>query len=126
MTSTEDVVRRYFSVVADLGSTADDLREVVASDAVFTELPNPISPNGHVRTLDETIAGFEAGKARLSAQSIDIHEILVAGDRAAVRSTWRGSVGDTEIVAHMGGFLTVRDGRVSAHETYDCYEPFAL
>ncbi|GAA1986919.1 nuclear transport factor 2 family protein [Microbacterium pumilum] len=126
MTSTEDVVRRYFSLVADLDSSADELREVVTPDAVFTELPNPISPNGHTRTIDETIAGFLAGKARLTAQSIEIHEVLVVGDRAAVRSTWRGTIGDTEIVAHMAGFLTVRDGRIVAHDTYDCYEPFAI
>jgi ketosteroid isomerase-like protein len=126
MATTEDVVRHYFAIVADLSTSADDLRAVLTPDAVLTELPNPISPNGHVRSVDETVAGFEAGKARLSAQSIDIHEILVAGDRAAVRSTWRGTVGAAEIVAHMGGFITVRDGRIAAHETYDCYEPFAL
>lgn len=126
MASTEDVVRRYFAIVADLGSTAEDLRAILEPDAVFTELPNPISPHGHVRTVDETVAGFEAGKARLSAQSIEIHEVLIADERAAVRSTWRGSVGATEIVAHMGGFVTVRDGRIAVHETYDCYEPFTL
>ncbi|QIG38106.1 nuclear transport factor 2 family protein [Microbacterium sp. 4R-513] len=126
MATTEEVVRRYFAIVADLTSTAEDLREVIALDAVFTELPNPISPEGHVRSVDETVDGFRAGKSRLSAQSIEIHEVLVDGERAAVRSTWRGRVGDTEIVAHMGGFLTVRGGRIAAHETYDCYEPFAL
>ena len=126
MATTEEVVRRYFAIVADLSSTADELRAVLAPDAVLTELPNPISPRGHTRSVDETVAGFEAGKARLSAQTIDIHEVLVAGERAAVRSTWRGVVGENEIVAHMGGFVTVRDGRVAAHDTYDCYEPFAL
>ncbi|MEU1973589.1 nuclear transport factor 2 family protein [Microbacterium sp. NPDC019599] len=126
MPTTEDIVRRYFAIVADLGSTADELRAIVLNDAVFIERPNPISPNGHVRTLDETVAGFEAGKSRLTAQSIEIHEVLVAGERAAVRSTWRGTIGATEIVAHMAGFVTVRDGRIAAHETFDCYEPFAL
>ncbi|WP_442575280.1 nuclear transport factor 2 family protein [Microbacterium sp. F51-2R] len=126
MATTEEVVRRYFAIVADLSSTAHELRAVLAPDAVFTELPNPISPRGHTRSVDETVAAFEAGKSRLAAQTIDIHEVLVAGERAAVRSTWRGVVGETEIVAHMGGFVTVRDGRVAAHDTYDCYEPFAL
>jgi ketosteroid isomerase-like protein len=126
MTTPEDVVRRYFSIVGDLSSTSDDLRDILDPGAVFTELPNPISPKGHVRSVDDTVAGFEAGKARLTAQSIEIHEILVSGERAAVRSTWRGSIGATEIVAHMGGFVTVRDGRIAAHETYDCYEPFSL
>ena len=126
MSTTEDIVRRYFAIVADLGSSVEDLRAIVEPDAVFTERPNPISPSGHMRTLDETIAGFEAGKSRLTAQSIQIHEVLVAGDRAAVRSTWRGTIGATEIVAHLAGFVTVREGRIAAHETFDCYEPFAL
>lgn len=126
MASTEEIVRRYFAVVADLSSSSDDLRALLTPYAVFTELPNPISPNGRVRTVDETVEGFQAGKARLSAQSIDIHEILVAGRRAAVRSTWRGTAGGTEIVAHMGGFLTVQGDRIAAHDTYDCYEPFSL
>ncbi len=124
MHATEDVVRRYFAIVADLGSTQADLRAVLAADATFVEYPNTISPTGHTRTVDETIAGFVRGKAILSAQSIDIHEVLVAGDRAAVRSTWRGVMGGTQIVAHMAGFVTVRDGLIARHETYDCYEPF--
>lgn len=128
----EDVVRHYFAVVADLDSTEDDLRSVLAPDAELVEWPNPISPNGHRRTADETIAGFQSGKALLSAQSIEVHDVLVVGERVAVRSTWRGTVGidagplkpGDELVAHMGGFLTVRDGLIAEHQTYDCYEPF--
>ena len=51
---------------------------------------------------------------------------FVPSERAAVRSTWRGTTGGTEIVAHMGGFLTVHGDRIAAHDTYDCYEPFSL
>lgn len=129
----EDVVRRYFAVVADLESTEDDLRALLAPDAVFVEHPNPISPRGNRRTTEETLAGFASGKALLSAQSIEVRDVIALGERVAVRSTWRGTVGveagalkpGDELVAHMGGFLTVRDGLVVEHETYDCYEPFA-
>ncbi|MDZ8160488.1 nuclear transport factor 2 family protein [Microbacterium aquimaris] len=120
------VIARYFDVVGDLASTEADLRAILHPDAVFRELPNPISPHGHERTVDETVEGFLAGKARLTAQRIDIHEIVGGGERFAVRSTWRGTIGDTEIVAHMAGFLTVRDGLIVEHDTYDCYEPFTL
>ncbi|QPE05551.1 nuclear transport factor 2 family protein [Microbacterium schleiferi] len=120
------VVRRYFAVVGDLDSTEDQLRAVVDPDAVFRELPNPIAPSGHERSLEQAVAGFLSGKSRLTDQRIDVHEILVSGHRAAVRSTWRGVLGGTEIVAHMAGFVTVRDGLVASHETYDCYEPFTL
>jgi hypothetical protein len=29
-------------------------------------------------------------------------------------------------VAHMAGFVRVRDGLIVEHITYDCYEPFSL
>jgi ketosteroid isomerase-like protein len=128
----EDVVRRYFAVVADLESSEDDLRAVVAPDAEFVEWPNPISPQGHRRTAEDVLGAFQSGKALLSAQSIEVHDVLVLGERVATRSTWRGTVGieagplkpGDELVAHMAGFITVRDGMIAEHETYDCYEPF--
>ncbi|GAA3629878.1 hypothetical protein GCM10022200_10760 [Microbacterium awajiense] len=125
-TDVAAVVRRYFAVVGDLGSTEEQLRAILDPRAVFRELPNPIAPAGHTRDLEQTVSGFLAGKSRLTDQRIDIHELLVSGERIAVRSTWRGVIGETEIVAHMAGFVTVRDGRVVAHDTYDCYEPFTL
>lgn len=127
MASIDDTVRRYFAVVADLSSTVDDLHAIVGPDARFREMPNPIAPAGAVRDLTQTTEGFLAGKRRLSAQRIDIDEILVVpDDRAVVRSTWRGRIGETDIVSHMAGFLRIRDGRIVEHITYDCYEPFAL
>jgi ketosteroid isomerase-like protein len=127
MASIEDTVRRYFAIVADLSSTTADLHAVVDPAARFREMPNPISPNGAVRGVAESTEGFLAGKRRLSRQRIEIDEILIAPpDRAAVRSTWYGRIGDVDVVAHMAGFLRVRDGRIIEHTTYDCYEPFTL
>jgi ketosteroid isomerase-like protein len=130
--AVRDTVIRYFETVADLGSTEDDLRAVVHPDARFVEHPNPVVPAGAVRDAAESEQGFRAGKALLAEQSFELHEVLVAGDRAAVRGTWIGVVGvdagpytrGTRMVAHMGGFLTVKDDRILEHETFDCYEPF--
>ncbi len=127
------VVRRYFAVVADLSSTEDQLREVLHPEAVFIEHPNPIQPQGARKDVEATVNGFASGKALLSHQSIEIHDVLVDGDRVAVRSTWTGTVAldagplkaGTTLIAHMGGFVTVREGLIASHETYDCYEPFA-
>ena len=127
-----DVVRQYFAVVSDLDSTEEQLGAVVHPEARFVEHPNPVVPQGAVRDVAQSLAGFQAGKALLSSQAIQIHEILVDGERAAVRSTWRGTVGKeagpfragTTLEAHMAGWLTVREGRVLDHETFDCYEPF--
>jgi ketosteroid isomerase-like protein len=132
MTATEDVVRRYFAVVSDLASTEADLAPLLHPDLQVTEHPNAISPRGAVRGLDETLAGFHAGKALLRAQDFEVHEVLTSQERAAVRATWRGVVGldagpfraGQELVAHIAALLTIRDDLVIEHETFDCYEPF--
>jgi ketosteroid isomerase-like protein len=130
---TEEVVRRYFAVVADLGSSEADLRALLSPSVRVTEHPNAITPHGAVRTVEESVSGFHAGKRLLSDQAFTVHEVLASGERAAVRATWTGTVGvdagpltrGTRLVAHIAGFLTVRGGQVVAHETFDCYEPFA-
>ena len=82
--------------------------------------------------LNASIAGFKTGRALLSQQSFEIHELLADGDRAALRATWKGTVGQDvgpykkglQMTAHVAAFVTVRDGLVLDHETFDCYEPF--
>lgn len=131
MSDPAAVVRRYFAIVADLGSCADELLEVLHPDVRVTERPNAINPRGAVRDRDAVIAGFLAGKDLLAAQAIDIRELLVDGDRVAVRASWRGTIREgidaltpgAELVAHIAAWLTVADGRIREHETFDCYQP---
>ena len=127
----EAVVRHYFAVVADLDSTEDDLRPLLAPDAVFVEHPNPISPTASgVRRRSGRRVRFGQGAALGPGDRRPRR--ARARERVAVRSTWRGTVGieagsltpGDELVAHMGGFLTVREGLIAEHETFDCYEPF--
>ncbi len=135
MTNTvEATVREYYRIVGDLNCTQDQLLAIVHPDAVFTEHPNPIVPRGAVRTAAESIAGFRAGRALLREQSIEILEVLVNGDRAAVRATWSGVVGvdrgpftaGTALSCVMAAFVTVTDNRITAHDTYDCYPPLPV
>ena len=126
------VVRRYFEIVADLDSSADDLLAVLHPTVRITEHPNLITPRGAVRDRDAVVAGFLAGKRLLAAQTFDLHEVLVSGNRVAVRATWRGTIAHaaqsipvgTELVAHIAAMLTAEDGSIREHETFDCYEPF--
>lgn len=130
-TDVESVVRAYYAVVADLASGSDDLAALLAPDLRVAEHPNAITPAGAVRDVNATLAGFQAGKGLLREQAFDLHEVLVVRDRAAVRATWSGVVGvdagpyvaGQELVAEIASFLTVRDGRVVDHETFDCYRP---
>jgi ketosteroid isomerase-like protein len=90
-----------------------------------------MAPHGRTHGRDGMLAGFLAGKELLADQRIEVHGVLVDGDRVAVQSTWTGVVAHdagalvagTQLTAHMAGFFTVRDGLVLRHETYDCYEP---
>ena len=132
MSDAVSVVRRYYEVVGDRTSTAEDLRAVLHPDVQIHEYPNAISPSGSVRNRDEAVAAFLAGKELLSAQELDVHEAFAAGDRVAVRATWRGTLARSagslpagrELVAHIAALLTVKDGKVRRHETFDCYDPF--
>jgi ketosteroid isomerase-like protein len=127
-----EVVRRYYAVVADLGSTEEELAALMAPDVRIVERPNAITPSGADRGLDETLAGFRTGKLLLAEQSFDVHEVVVDGGRAAVRATWAGVVGvdnpripkGTRLVSHIAAFVRVREGLIEHLETFDCYEPF--
>lgn len=129
----QDVVLRYLATVSDLASSEEDLLALVAPALRVVEHPNPVTPRGAVRDLDGTLQGFRAGKALLREQAFDVHEVLTAGQRAAVRATWRGVVGvdagpyraGQQLLAHIAALVTVEDGRVLDHETFDCYEPIA-
>jgi ketosteroid isomerase-like protein len=127
----EAAVRRYFTVVADLGSSDADLRAIVHPEVQLVERPNLLNPAGRHADAAAVLHGFRAGKTLLREQSFELHEILVSGDRAAVRATWQGVLAtdaghlpaDSRLTAQVGAFLTVRDGQVLQHETFDCFEP---
>jgi ketosteroid isomerase-like protein len=131
MSDPAAVVRRYFGIVADLGSPPEALLELLHPEVCVTERPNALNPRGAVRDRDAVVAGFLAGKRLLAAQAIEIHELLVSGERVAVRATWKGTIGQgsealaagTQLVAHIAAWLSVADGRIREHDTFDCYEP---
>ena len=105
---------------------AEALERVLHPDARIRELPNAINKTGTERDLVEARRAFERGKGLLSAQSYDVHDVVLAGDRIAARATWTGTLaanGQT-LKAHIATFSEVRDGRIFRHATYDCYEPF--
>lgn len=127
MSDPAAVVRRYFDVVADLSSSREALLELLHPDVRIVERPNALNPEGTVRDRDAVVAGFLAGKQLLAEQAIEVEELVVASDRVAVRATWRGSLRDgSELVAHIAAWLTVADGRIREHETFDCYEPLPV
>ena len=118
------LVERYYASVADLNGSPEALRELLHPDLRIVEHPNAIHPQGTVRDRDEAVAAYEQGQGMLSEQSFELEEVLVSGDRVAVRALWRGTLAaGARLEARIAAFLTVADGRILIHETYDCYSP---
>ena len=65
-----------------------------------------ITPCGAVRDRDAVVAAFLAGK-----------RLLAVGQGAPSLPA------GTELVAHIAATLTVKDGTVREHQTFDCYDP---
>jgi ketosteroid isomerase-like protein len=135
MSTTEvvDLVRRYVAAVADLAADEAEVGRLLDPEMELVEHPNPIRPSGARTDRAGVLDGLRAGKELLAEQSFEVHEVL-AGDgaeRLALRATWsgvtrvdRGTVpAGTELRAEIAAFVTVRDGRILRHETYDCYLP---
>jgi len=114
------------------GHHSDELRNLLTDDVSFTEYPNLIKPMGGTTGLRDILAASRAGAQLLSSQLYDVHHTMEHGNTAVLRLTWTGIVRDAagpftagqRLTAHIAQFVTVRDGRVAAISSYDCYEPF--
>lgn len=123
------VVKRYFDLAADLSAPLEWLRDLLHPDVRVIEHPNALNPHGTRRNRDQALAAYAAGKQLLTSQEIDVHELIAVGARVAIRVTWRGTLAQdigtlaagAELSAEVAGFLSVVDGTIISHETFDCY-----
>jgi|SRR3954452_14891528 len=120
------ILHDFFAAAAAFDEEA--LAQVLHPEAQISELPNAINRGGSERDVPAARAAFARGKGLLSAQSYDVHEVLVSGEKIAARATWRGTLAQSgqELTAHIATFSEVRDGKIFRHATYDCYEPFKV
>ncbi|WP_231493811.1 nuclear transport factor 2 family protein [Nocardiopsis sp. CNT312] len=121
---------RYHEAVSRFADT-EELTSFFHPDAVHTQLPNVLFPEGTVRTLKEVTAASEQGRGMLSEQSFEVVEAMASGDRVAAEVAWSGTLAvplgglpaGHVLRAHVATFLEFRDGRIIAQRNYDCYEP---
>ena len=113
-----------FAAAAAFDTAALDA--IIHPDVRFTEMPNRINPEGGERGREEALAGFAKGRELLREQSYEVLERVQEGDITAARVTWRGTLAANgqQLTAHIATFTQTRDGRISRHATYDCYEAF--
>lgn len=129
--SLERRVRAYLAAIEG-GADADELAGFYHPDAVLTEYPNRLNPNGAQKGLPEILAGVESGARLLSRQFFDVHTATETGDRVVVEMTWTGypnvpmgmlRAGEP-IRARIAQVIEFEDGLIIRQRTYDCFEPF--
>lgn len=99
-------------------------------DAVHTQLPNVLFPDGTTRELPDVVAAYRQGRQLLAGQEFDVISAVAADDRVALEITWSGTLavplGELPaghvLRAHIAAFLEFRDGKIIAQRNYDCYE----
>lgn len=127
----EQLVRRYYALLNQLDPDLDALGELLGKKLTQVEHPNAVSPMGLRRGRRQLLAD-QAGGDVLTDQTFDVHDILIDGCRAAVRGIWQGTLAagagpvsaGTRLTAHVAAFITVKDGKIIEHETFECYESF--
>ncbi len=125
------LVREYLQAVERF-ATGDELAAFFAPDVVQQEFPNRFFAHGMKRDLAAILEGAERGEQLLSKQNYEIKNIVADGDRVALEVRWRGTIKvaaaglepGTELIAHLGVFLKLKDGKIVAQHNYDCYEPW--
>jgi hypothetical protein len=129
--SLERRARAYISAVEG-GATGEELAGFYHPEAIQTEFPNRLAPNGVQRALDDILRGAEAGQKLMARQIFDINTVTQAGDRIVLEMTWTGHLaepigllraGDT-MRAHFVQVIEFEDGLIIRQRNYDCFEPF--
>ncbi|MGI5380431.1 nuclear transport factor 2 family protein [Streptomyces sp. CA-251387] len=120
---------RYHQAVSRFAA-GEELAAFFHPDAVHTQFPNALFPDGTVRRLPELIAAGQEGHKLLAEQHFEVINAVAADAQVALEVTWSGtlavSLGDLTagqvLRAHIAAFLEFRDGKIIAQRNYDCYE----
>ncbi|MEU1940859.1 nuclear transport factor 2 family protein [Streptomyces coeruleorubidus] len=120
---------RYHQAVSRFAA-GEELAAFFHPDAVHTQLPNALFPDGTVRHLPDLIAAAQQGHMLLAEQHFEVINAVAAGDQVALEVTWSGTLavplGDLTagqvLRTHIAAFLEFRDGKIIAQRDYDCYE----
>lgn len=132
MTSPTSAVLALYQAL-EAGQHGETLRAHFTEDANTVEHPNLLKPRGATATLPEMLAASSAGAGLLKEQRYLIRSIHEGPDSSVVaRVRWTATIGKSVgpfregqmLRAELAQFIQVREGRVAAIETFDCYEPF--
>jgi ketosteroid isomerase-like protein len=123
---------RAFIAAVEGGAVGEELAAFYHPDVVQEEYPNRLTPMGVQRTLEDILAGAEAGQKLMSRQIFDIHTLTEVGDRVILEITWMGypnvPVGQLRagepMRARFAQVIEFEDGLIIRQRNYDCFDPF--
>lgn len=121
--------RAFLKAVEDRDAAAHDF---YAPDVVQREFPNRFTVDGATRDLDALRAAAERGRKAVSNERYEIINAVERGDEVALECRWSAQLNvpvgtlaaGATMRAHLGMFLTFRDGLIVSQRNYDCFEPF--
>ena len=110
----------------------DELGALLAPDVVSEELPNRLFPQGARRDRAAMLAGAVRGRSVVTDQRWSVEQIFGEGEDVALAFAWQGTLAvdagsiprGTTLRARCLGVFRVRDGQITSHRSYDCYEPW--
>jgi len=126
---TLTLLQRYLGAV-EQGATGEALAQFYTADAMFIEHPNKLNPKGGASDLAAILAAAERGQAVIARQSFELKRAVIEGEHAALALSWTGVIkvdlpglkSGAQMRAQFAQFYTLREGRISRQETFDCFE----
>ena len=123
-------LQRYLKSIE--GGDFTYIAELFSADAFMEQLPNRIYPNGIRSGVSRMAEAFEKGRKILSAQSYEIKNCVVNGDKVSLEVLWTGKLAisfgslsaGSEMRAHSAMFFEFADGKIISQRNYDCFEPW--
>jgi ketosteroid isomerase-like protein len=127
--SNLQISRSYLRAI-ERGETGEGLGKFFASDVIFEEFPNRLTPVSKRRDLAESLAGAEKGKKLMSRQIYKVTHEIAEGDRVALEVEWEGTLAipfrsipaGGQMKAFFAVFLEFREGKIIRQRNYDCFE----
>ncbi|GAB2485618.1 nuclear transport factor 2 family protein [Nocardiopsis aegyptia] len=120
---------RYHQAVSRF-ARAEELSAFLHPEAVHTQLPNVLFPDGTVRDRSEVVSAAGQGASILRHQEFEVFNAVAEGDQVALEVAWSGTVAapvggltaGQVLRAHVAAFLRFQDGLIVSQRNYDCYE----
>lgn len=127
-----ELVKKYFYLVENFVTDHNAYEAILHPEIEITEFPNLLSGKIRRRALGAMKDGIELGRKMLAAQRFTIQHIFEPVPYLIVEVKWTGEMALDAGQLKKGQVLTAyicyifefKDGKISRHRNYDCYEAF--